>query len=198
MPPFWGWHRPVAAQFDASPVNRPAALPAPTPLGQEAASLPLPPGEQVFRAEPEAVLLERLRRESLERGQTAQFPGTPGCPRPRGCRRRRLPPSAATVVPYVVCYRPLYFEDKNTERYGRTLGVVQPVVSTGKFYLDILLLPYHLAVLPPWQCECNTGYCLPGDPVPYLIYPPGVPFRAWWPCGSACCDCAATAQGPAW
>ena len=34
------------------------------------------------------------------------------------------------------------------------------------------LLPYHMATDPCRKCECSAGYCLPGDPVPLLCYPP--------------------------
>src|SRR5256885_6167250 len=35
---------------------------------------------------------------------------------PLECNRRGLPGAAASLVPEVVCYRPLYFEDRNIER----------------------------------------------------------------------------------
>ena len=34
------------------------------------------------------------------------------------------------------------------------------------------LLPYHAFTDPFRTFECSTGYCLPGDPTPLLIYPP--------------------------
>jgi hypothetical protein len=127
----------------------------------------------VFRANPEAVVLDRIRREAADRGEKAQFPReTPFIPS-RGMRTPwEWPNSVGTYVPYLVSYRPLYFEAKNFERYGWSLGPIQPLVSTAKFYVDLLTLPYNVGVLPPWRCECNAGYCLPGDPVPFRLYLP--------------------------
>ena len=33
------------------------------------------------------------------------------------------------------------------------------------FFYDFAFLPYHAFEDPFRCCECNTGYCLPGDPV---------------------------------
>lgn len=80
-------------------------------------------------------------------------------------------PSAMRVEANYLCYGRLYFEDKNSERYGWELGPLQPFVSTLKFYKDVLSLPYNYGTRPCQRFEANAGYCLPGDPVPYLIYP---------------------------
>ena len=36
------------------------------------------------------------------------------------------------------------------------------------------MLPYHSFIDPFRLYEYNTGYCLPGDPVPLLLYPPEI------------------------
>ena len=74
--------------------------------------------------------------------------------------------------PAYVCFKRLLFEEKNAERYGWDLGVIHPFVSTAAFYWDVATLPYHLFTAPCRKFECSAGYCLPGDPVPYLLYPP--------------------------
>jgi hypothetical protein len=84
---------------------------------------------------------------------------------------RTFAPAAMRVEPNYLCYGRLYFEDKNSERYGWELGPLQPFVSTLKFYGDMLTLPYNIGTRPCQRFEANAGYCLPGDPVPYLIYP---------------------------
>ncbi len=84
---------------------------------------------------------------------------------------RTFQPSVERVDPNYVCYERLYFEDKNTERYGWDLGMIQPLVSVGEFYADVALFPYHFGTRPCQRFEADAGYCLPGDPVPYLIYP---------------------------
>jgi hypothetical protein len=85
---------------------------------------------------------------------------------------RSFPPGYMVVEPTYLCYGRLYFEQKNLERYGWDLGPVTPLVSTAGFYWDLVTLPYHMWTAPCRQYECNAGYCLPGDPVPLLLYPP--------------------------
>jgi len=85
---------------------------------------------------------------------------------------RRWEPLKEEVQPCYVMYKRLLFEQKNAERYGWDVGVLQPLISSLKVYCDIATLPYHLGARPFQQFECSTGYCLPGDPVPLLLYPP--------------------------
>jgi hypothetical protein len=135
-----------------------------------------PPGREVlFRLESESSLFERIRQEALERTPPDRvvFPDEPILSRDTYLGRA-WPGRNLIVEPNYVCYNRLLFEDLNSERYGWDLGVAQPAVSTGLFFFDFLTLPYHLAVDPCRCYECNTGYCLPGDPVAYLIYPPNL------------------------
>ncbi len=46
-------------------------------------------------------------------------------------------------------YQPLYFEEVNLERYGRTCGHLQPAVSTLRFFGTIPLLPYAMTAHHP-------------------------------------------------
>jgi hypothetical protein len=152
-------------------------LPAQPAVGQKPLEyeIQLTPPEraQVFRAESEAAALERIRREAAARREKAQFPReAPFTPSINMRNPWDYPTSVGVCAAPLVCYHPLYFEDKNTERYGWSLGAIQPLVSTAKFYFDLLTLPYNIGVMPPWRCECNAGYCLPGDPVPYRLYLP--------------------------
>jgi hypothetical protein len=84
---------------------------------------------------------------------------------------RAFQPAVERVEPNYVCYNRLYFEDKNAERYGWELGVLQPVWSTLKFYKDFIMFPYNFGTRVCQRYETDAGYCLPGDPVPYIIYP---------------------------
>jgi hypothetical protein len=133
-----------------------------------------PPGPQrLFRLESEANVQERWRQEARERpGQERiEFP----VETPVGEGRfvaRTFPPGRLVVEPDYVCYDRMFFEDLNTERYGWDLGFIQPIVSTAHFYCDLLALPYRFGTDPCRCYECSAGYCLPGDPVPYLLYPP--------------------------
>lgn len=79
---------------------------------------------------------------------------------------RNFQTMTAQVQASYVVYQPLYFQQINHERYGWDLGVFQPIVSTAQFYGDVLLFPYKFAANPPWHCDANVGYALPGDPEP--------------------------------
>lgn len=134
-----------------------------------------PPGPQrLFRLESERALIERVRQEARDRGERAEFPPTVQLPDQDRPYRPGRPwhPAVVRSVPYYVCYHPLYFEEKNSERYGWDWSIFQPLVSTAAFYADVVIFPYNLGVMPPWACECNAGYFLPGDPVPYYFYVP--------------------------
>ncbi len=84
---------------------------------------------------------------------------------------RQFQPADKKVEPFYVCYRRLYFEEKNSERYGWEIGPLQPLLSAATFYGDLLKWPYNIGTRPCQRYECDAGYCLPGDPVPYLLYP---------------------------
>ncbi|MCS6977217.1 MAG: hypothetical protein NZM31_09460 [Gemmatales bacterium] len=134
-----------------------------------------PPGpKRLFRLESEQALIERVRQEARDRGERAIFPPPVELPDQDRPYRPGRPwhVGVVRIVPNYVCYHPLYFEEKNTERYGWDWSIFQPIVSTGAFYADVLIFPYNVGVLPPWACECNAGYFLPGDPVPYYFYVP--------------------------
>jgi hypothetical protein len=134
----------------------------------------IPPGpEQVFNRDSEPGVLERIRQKALERvpPERVDFPDEPVLPTNEPVFRPE-PPQTLLVEPNYVYYRRLLFEDINSERYGWDLGFIQPVVSTTKFLADLVALPYHLGTQPTRWYETDAGYCLPGDPVPYILYPP--------------------------
>jgi hypothetical protein len=133
-----------------------------------------PPGpDRIFgRRDSERSLMIRIQQEvRQQKRHPVDFPGEPILSTERYLARL-FPPMTETVEPNYVCYGRLLFEDKNSERYGWDLGFIQPFVSGGIFFWDVAWLPYRLASEPCRHFECNSGYCLPGDPVPYLLYPP--------------------------
>lgn len=139
-----------------------------------------PPGlERLARLESDSALQERMRQETKDRAEfdSISFPDGPILSRDiyKG-RGSAFPRRTMTVEPTYVNYRRLYFEDLNSERYGWDLGIVQPVVSTGKFLYDFALLPMHVA-MDPCGRDTNKGYCLPGDPTPLLLYPPELSYK---------------------
>jgi hypothetical protein len=137
--------------------------------------LEAPGPHRLFRLESERSLFERMRQEALTQDQRRiEFPPEPDVGRGHPWEGRHYAQMAEVVEPCYQCYGRLYFEDLNSERYGWDLGWIQPFVSTAIFAKDVVMLPYHMATDPCRCYECNTGYCLPGDPVPYAIYPPGL------------------------
>ncbi|HEV2947178.1 MAG TPA: hypothetical protein VGX70_07365 [Gemmataceae bacterium] len=133
-----------------------------------------PPGpDRIFgRRDSERSLQERIRQDVRQQRMTPfEFPEEPILSTQRYAGRV-FPPMTETVEPNYLCYRRLYFEDKNSERYGWDLGFIQPFVSAGIFFWDSATLPYRMGTELCRRYECNTGYCMPGDPVPYLLYPP--------------------------
>jgi hypothetical protein len=132
-----------------------------------------PPGpDRLFRLESEAALNERMRQEGKNQGLADKiiFPEEPVVSREQ-YPGRNWPPQSEIAEPNYVCYRRLLFEERNAERFGWDFGILQPVFSAGKFYADVVALPYHIATAPCRCYECSAGMCLPGDPVPYLCYP---------------------------
>jgi hypothetical protein len=135
-----------------------------------------PPGnDRLFRLESEAALNERMRQEGKTKipREPITFPDEPVVSRD-AFPGRHWPPQTEVVEPNYVCHGRLLFEDKNSERFGWDFGILQPVISTAKFYADVVTLPYHIATAPCRCYDCSAGLCLPGDPVPYLIYPPEI------------------------
>jgi hypothetical protein len=156
------------------PAGRPLLAP---PSAQEEFQIQLlPPSfERLIRVQNEASLNEQIRQELREKtpAERAVFPEERRVT-DEPFAQRQFPPMVALAEPYYVNYNRLYFHDLNAERYGWDLGALQPFVSAGLFYADLALLPYHWASRP---CDCidsSAGYCLPGDPVPFLIYPPNL------------------------
>lgn len=97
-------------------------------------------------------------------------PGTPYV-----AKTGSYPPLTEYIEPAFVVHRRLHFEEKNSERYGWDLGIIQPFVSAAAFYKDALLWPNSLASgLEVGFWDTSAGKCLPGTPVPYYLYPPGL------------------------
>ncbi len=136
-----------------------------------------PPGfEAIFnKLDSEAELQQRIKQQKADADPTTKvvFPIEPEVSR-EAYQGRSWPRRATYTEPYYVLYDRLFFEDLNSERYGWDLGIISPFVSTGIAIKDMLLFPMHAGTDPFRIHEANVGYCLPGDPVPYLIYPPEV------------------------
>ena len=132
-----------------------------------------PSPEVLFRLESEAEFQVRLDQEWRDNGHKDRliFPEEPVISRDKYLGRA-WPQYTETAEPNFVCYKRLMFEQLNYERQGWDLGVLDMPLSTGAFFADIALLPYHAFTDPFRTFECSAGYCLPGDPTPLLLYPP--------------------------
>jgi hypothetical protein len=154
------------------------AQPAPKKEPPSTAGLPIqleiPDRERVFRLDTEEQLERRLQKEyeKNEPNKSVEFP-----PRPDlsgiAYQPRQFQPAQRLIEPHYVMHDKLFFHEANSERYGWELGFLQPIISSAQFFKDVALVSAHL-VYQPCKNESSAGYCLPGDPVPYLIYPPKV------------------------
>ena len=137
----------------------------------------VPPGlERLSQLDSDAKLEERIRQETLERDQKYPivFPEEPILSRETyGGRVGLWPVRQLIVEPNYVVHRQLFFQQLNTERYGWDLGLITPLVCTGAFLTDLVTMPMKFGARP-CERDANTGYFLPGDPVPLMLYPPEI------------------------
>jgi hypothetical protein len=127
--------------------------------------------------------LERAVIDSLERQLQKDLTGfrfpdlTPVVPPGTTYQPKTLAygPGRVMYEPNYVAHRRLHFEEKNAERAGWDLGIIQPFVSTAYFYKDVALWPNSLASgVRTGFWDTSAGKCLPGSPTPYYLYPPGL------------------------
>jgi hypothetical protein len=85
---------------------------------------------------------------------------------------RQWIPQTFTWKASALCHKPLYFENRQLERYGHTHGpFLQPIQSTGHFFTSLFTLPYQTAIHPPTECMYALGYYRPGNCAPWLKDP---------------------------
>jgi hypothetical protein len=158
------------------PIQR-AVLQQPPPAYDQTPALVIPlvpPGmERLHQLKSEAGLFESWRIEAKQKGEPITFPEAPVLSR-EPYRGRAWPEQRLTAEPYYVNYERLFFEELNAERYGWDLGYFGTVVSSAYFFKDVVLFPYHAFTDPCRRFDSSAGYCLPGDPVPYRLYPEGL------------------------
>lgn len=144
----------------------------------------LPGPERLFRRESEEEVFERIRQQERQAGGSGRviFPEEvaistePYAPR---C----FPVCTLLVEPSYVCHGRLYFDQPNFERYGWDLGMLTPAINLGRFYTDVITMPYQMGTRPTEHYDCSAGKYLPGDPTPLYLYPPefsltGLVFQA--------------------
>jgi hypothetical protein len=138
----------------------------------------LPRPEVIFNIKSEQQILEEIRREVGDNKTFATFPGDlsvdKGGYQPLSTEAfagRNFPPMVRPAEPAYIVHHRLYFEELNSERYGWEVGPLQPFISTAYFFKDLAMLPYNFAARPCQRYDTNYGKCLPGNPVPYVLYP---------------------------
>ena len=101
------------------------------------------------------------------------------CPLPGDPFQRKAPtPITFTWKASSLCYKPLYFEDVQLERYGHYCSPwLQPAISRVRFFLTIPCLPYLIGVDPPNQCVYDLGYYRPGNCAPSMLEPIPISLR---------------------
>jgi hypothetical protein len=180
--------RPTVPEKSADPKAPPPEAEPPVAQQIDPRLLRLPSRASIFTIPDDAALRREIIREVAETlrmrpDDPSMIPFPDYDPRdplvPPGTRyvakTGSYPPAVEYAEPAFVVHRRLHFEEKNAERYGWDLGIIQPFVSTAAFYKDVLLWPNSLAS----GCEVgfwdtSAGKCLPGTPVPYYLYPPGL------------------------
>ena len=101
------------------------------------------------------------------------------CPLNEGPYQRKAPtPITFTWKASSLCYKPLYFEDVQLERYGHYCSPwLQPALSRVCFLVKIPALPYFIGVDPPNQCIYDLGYYRPGNCAPSMVEPLPISLR---------------------
>ncbi len=163
--------RPVSAQNMQKQIDRERRAQDEVP--DYSIQLSVPGLGRLTRLESEAALKERMRQEARKYGERLTFPEEPVLSK-EPYAGRHWEGKTRLVEPYYLVHARLLFQQKNFERYGWDLGPITPLICAGKFYWDVATLPYHLGTRPCQQYETNAGLCLPGDPVPLLLYPPEI------------------------
>jgi len=131
-----------------------------------------PRADRLFRLESEYALRERMRQEARQRNppEKITFPEDPILTTDK-FGGRHWPPIHMVVEPNFVPFQRLYFHQINFERYGWDVGPVSTVLAGMVLFKDLVLFPYHAFTDPLRDYDYSNGWCLPGDPVPLLLYP---------------------------
>lgn len=91
---------------------------------------------------------------------------------------RNWTPQTFTWKASALCHKPLYFEERQLERYGHMTGpFTQPVLSGAHFFLNVAVLPYKMGINPPIECQYPLGYYRPGSCSPWLLPPVPLSLR---------------------
>lgn len=115
-----------------------------------------PPGaDELFRLESESAARDRIRNAAAKRKVSkVDFPEDAVLPE-AGPPAAVTPPLLAWYEAAYLCHPPRRFYDEGPERYGRRVPFVQPLLSTGRYFGQTIILPVRMALRPPWIWECE-------------------------------------------
>ncbi len=132
--------------------------------------------DRLYRVESEATLKKRLVDEMAKRparDTNVIFPVYKPLTDEQ-YQQRHMGGLIKQIEPQYLVHGRLYCEELNGERYGWDLGVIHPFVSGAVALKDFALFPYNFATRPYQRFDASSGKCFPGDPVPFLLYPPEI------------------------
>ncbi|MFV0446264.1 MAG: hypothetical protein ACK5Q5_22045 [Planctomycetaceae bacterium] len=110
-------------------------------------------------------------------GQPLRHPDVVRLPENWDMVERSFPHLDYMWMPSNVFYNPLYFEDPALERYGHSHGpLLQPIASVSRFGVQLIGLPYQMALDPPHRRVYPLGFFRPGDCAPAQV--PNIPLNA--------------------
>jgi hypothetical protein len=197
---------PSRPEFREPTTREPSLVPEPSPPPARTPDFSPPPESlQPFQPSPlpgyEFPQRERIPRNPAEDCETAynklkqntidklsidiSVPGQPGADMPFECTLGDdlFDPRCWKLTTYTwkasaLCHKPIYFEDVALERYGHSHGpVCEYFASAAHFFGDVALLPYHMGIKTPCECEYTLGYYRPGSCAPYILDPFPVSLR---------------------
>ena len=91
---------------------------------------------------------------------------------------RNFVPMTMTWTASGLCHKPLYFEQKNLERYGHAAHpLIQPALSGAHFFGSIVTLPYQMGIHPMYECRYDLGNYRVGSCAPWLLPPIPISLR---------------------
>jgi hypothetical protein len=165
----------------ASPAGRPVPVQVASVQGPGTPTVPEEIEPTAGRLVPLAPIDGQIVEQTLQRPQPAAPPISvlePGEAWLQGPGTTRLWGTSVSMweAP-ALCHRPLYFEDENLERHGRSLGLLQPAASAAHFAGRAAIWPYLAGSFSPHECIYTLGRERPGSCTDYRLYRHPVSLR---------------------
>jgi hypothetical protein len=134
-------------------------------LARRKTNMQAPPvADEAFKPLDQIQVVPRLDRPVLPEDRATDLFSPPAPASPEALRRADWQTSVYAWTPPEFFHRPLYFDDQPLERYGQSVHPrLQPAVSTGKFFKDVVFLPYYLVIDGHHQWVSPLGWDRPGS-----------------------------------